>query len=178
MHMDGARLMNAVVATGTSAKQYAAPFDTVMCCLSKGLGAPIGSLLLGRAEHIRLAHRYRKALGGGMRQAGVLAAPALLALHEGPDQLARDHANATRLAEGLAAIEGVTADPAGCQTNILFIKTEAGPARDARLCTELAARDILAIPLGALGVRFVTHRHIETGDVDRCLAAVRAAMAS
>jgi len=167
LHMDGARLMNAVVATGIQPAVWAAEVDTLQVCLSKGLGAPSGSLLLGDAERIHRAHRFRKALGGGMRQVGVLAAPGLIALEEGPKQMVEDHRNARRLAEGLADLEGFEVDLEACETNILFVRCESG--RDEEIVAALEAAGVRAIALGALGLRFVTHRHVEAGDVDRAL---------
>src|SRR5579875_1499983 len=120
VHLDGARIFNAAVALGISVAQLTAKADTVMFCLSKGLGAPVGSLLVGSAEMIDRGRIYRKALGGGMRQAGILAAAGLIALEQGPTKLAEDHANAKFLAEGLARIPGIKIDPAKVQTNILI----------------------------------------------------------
>lgn len=175
VHIDGARIMNAAVASDTAPAQYGAIADTIMFCLSKGLGAPIGSLLVGSRDDIGRAHRIRKALGGGMRQVGVVAAPGLLALRDGPAQLALDHAHARQLAEGLAAIDTLEVDVVACETNILFVKSRAGPAAAERLTAALAERGVWAIALGALGIRFVTHRHVDDSDVARAVAAVKAA---
>lgn len=173
VHVDGARLFNAAVATGTEPRAWGARCDTLQLCLSKGLGAPVGSLLLGAAEWIARARRVRKTLGGGMRQVGVLAAPGLLALEEGPKHLAADHARARRLAEALADVHGCLVDPAACETNILFVRTTAGPASYGPLAAGLEARGVLAVALGDLGVRFVTHRDVDDADVARAVAAVR-----
>lgn len=173
VHMDGARVMNAVVASGLDAREYGAIADTIMFCLSKGLGAPVGSILVGSSEDIAAAHRYRKALGGGMRQVGVLAAPGILALDEGPEQLAKDHAHARMLAEGLSDIDGYVVDVAACETNILFVKTAAGPDSYPKITGALAERGIHAIPIGPLGIRFVTHRHIDASDIEKTLKALR-----
>lgn len=172
LHIDGARIWNAVVASGLDAKDYGACCDSLMFCTSKGLGAPIGSLLLGSAEFIEVAHRNRKRLGGGMRQVGVLAAAAQLALEEGPTQLAQDHARAKALAEGAAAIEGAVLDPADVETNIVFLKTEAGLESYGPIAAGLGERGVLAIPCGGLGVRFVTHRDVDDEDVARALAGL------
>jgi threonine aldolase len=118
VHLDGARVFNAAIALGMPVAQLTAKADTVMFCLSKGLGAPVGSLLVGSAEMMDRARIYRKALGGGMRQAGILAAAGLIALEQGPQKLVQDHANAKFLAEGLAQIPGIKIDPAKVQTNI------------------------------------------------------------
>ena len=120
VHLDGARVFNAAVALGIHVAKLTAKADTVMFCLSKGLGAPVGSLLVGGAEMIDRGRNYRKALGGGMRQAGILAAAGLIALEQGPEKLAQDHANAKFLAQGLAEIPGIKIDPAKVQTNILI----------------------------------------------------------
>lgn len=176
LHMDGARGMNAAVATGTDPKQYGAIFDTIMLCLSKGLGAPVGSVLVGDAATIHRAHRFRKQLGGGLRQVGVLAAPGLIALHEGPKQLEQDHANARALARALAELPELDCDPAACETNILFVKAKGGAAMNAALADGLAERAVLTVPIGELGIRFVTHRHIDASDVDRAVTAMKAAL--
>jgi threonine aldolase len=120
LHLDGARIFNAAVKLGVEARTIARPFDSVSICLSKGLAAPVGSLLCGPAAFIKVAHRWRKMLGGGMRQAGVLAAAGIIALTEMIERLAEDHANARRLAEGLARIPGFTVDLSAVQTNMVF----------------------------------------------------------
>src|SRR5271157_5308450 len=120
VHLDGARIFNAAVALGTDVKTLTRGFDTVMFCLSKGLGAPVGSMLVGSAELMERARIFRKALGGGMRQAGILAAAGLIALEKGPAHLKQDHANARFLAQGLAQIPGIKIDPDRVQTNILI----------------------------------------------------------
>jgi threonine aldolase len=173
IHMDGARVMNAVVASGVDPRQYGDIADTIMFCLSKGLGAPIGSLLLGSRQHIAQAHRYRKALGGGMRQVGLIAAAGIMALEDGPRQLVTDHKNAQALATGLAAIDGLLVNPESCETNILFVKTTAGPSSYPKIAAALAAEEILAIAIGELGIRFVTHRHINEGDVERTVETMK-----
>ena len=173
VHMDGARVMNAAVASGTDPREYGKVADTIMCCLSKGLGAPIGSLLLGNQEAIAKAHRYRKALGGGMRQVGIVAAAGIMALEEGPKQLEIDHKNAKQLAEGFAVIEGLVINPKLCETNILFVKTEAGPESCKKIAAALAEEDLLGIAIGDLGIRFVTHHHISEKDVERTIDAMK-----
>jgi len=169
VHIDGARLMNAAIATGCSAAELAAPADSTTLCLSKGLGAPIGSLLAGSETFITEARRARKAFGGGMRQAGVIAAAGLLALHEGPKLLAADHARARRLAEGLQRFAWASIDLDAVETNIVMVDLERGRATE--LCQHLQASGVRAAAYGPLRARFVTHRDVGENDVDRCLEA-------
>lgn len=157
VHLDGARVFNAAVALGIDVAKLTAKADTVMFCLSKGLGAPVGSLLVGGAEMIDRGRNYRKALGGGMRQAGILAAAGLIALEQGPAKLAQDHANAKFLAQGLAKIPGIKIDPAKVQTNILICDTSASGITGADLSRKLAERSVLASAYGPYIIRFVTH---------------------
>ena len=170
-HLDGARLFNAAVALGGDAKAnaraIAAHFDSVSVCFSKGLGAPVGSALVGSKAFIRAAHRWRKMLGGGMRQAGVLAAAALHALDHHVERLADDHALARRLAEGLRGLPGLTVETP--QTNIVF--AELRGERAAGLMPHLKARGVLAT--GLYQLRFVTHLDVDATGVDRAVAAVR-----
>ena len=170
-HLDGARLFNAAVALGgdarANAKAIAGHFDSVSVCFSKGLGAPVGSALVGPKELIQRAHRWRKMLGGGMRQAGVLAAAAQHALEHHIDRLADDHALATLLAEGLSGIDGLELQRP--QTNILFVNVQGG--RGAELLAHLKAQGVLAT--GLIGLRFVTHLDVDRADIDRAIAAVR-----
>jgi threonine aldolase len=166
-HLDGARLFNAVVASGRSVADLAKPFDSVSICFSKGLGAPVGSMLVGSRELIQRAHRVRKMLGGGMRQVGLLAAAADHALSHHVERLAEDHALARRLAEGLAALPGVTVTPP--QTNIVFAQVSEG--RGAALLAHLKSRGVLAT--GLIGLRFVTHLDVDAAGIDFCLAAAR-----
>ncbi|MHC4390383.1 MAG: GntG family PLP-dependent aldolase [Planctomycetota bacterium] len=173
LHLDGARIMNAAVATGLAPAALAGPADTVMCCVSKGLCAPIGSVLAGEGATMDRARQIRKALGGGMRQVGVIAAPALLALDSMVQRLATDHANARRLATGLATIVGLSVDPAAVETNILFARLEGGAPAHRALAESLAERGIGVSPVGSLGVRFVTHRDVNEGDIDKTLEAIR-----
>jgi threonine aldolase len=167
VHLDGARIFNAAVYLGISVAELTRGFDTVMFCLSKGLCAPVGSMLVGTREHIDRARIFRKALGGGMRQAGVLAAAGLIALDTMTERLAEDHANARRMAEALVEVPGVQLDLAGVQTNILIFRITGG--RNAiDVVAGLKSRGILAGNVGFDAVRLVTHR-----DVDRsqCEAA-------
>jgi threonine aldolase len=171
-HLDGARLFNAAVKQGIAAREIAAHFDSVSVCFSKGLGAPVGSALVGSKAFIHGAHRWRKMLGGGMRQSGVLAAAVLHALDHHVERLADDHALAQRLAAGLADVPGVTVEPP--QTNIVFVDVQ-GP-KAARLLDHLKARGVLAT--GLYRLRFVTHLDIDAAGVDRAIAAVREHMSS
>jgi len=167
IHLDGARLFNAAVATGTDPRKIAACADTVTFCLSKGLGAPVGSVLLGPAEKIAEAKRWRKMLGGGMRQAGMLGAAGLFALDNMVDRLADDHSNARTLAEGLAEIDGVRIDLARVQTNLVIFELERIEPAD--FVAECDKRGIKGAPLNRRQVRFVTHYGIDSGDVQRAL---------
>ena len=133
VHLDGARIFNASTALGTDVKNLTRGFDTVTFCLSKGLGAPVGSMLVGSEELMAHARLYRKALGGGMRQAGILAAAGLMALEEGPRRLHEDHANARLLAEALSHVEGVSIDPNSVETNIVIFHSRAAAARQTLL---------------------------------------------
>jgi threonine aldolase len=169
VHLDGARIFNASVALGIPVAQLTAKADTVMFCLSKGLGAPVGSLLVGSVKLMDRARIYRKALGGGMRQAGILAAAGLIALEHGPRMLKRDHANARFLAKGLAQIPGIKIDPAKVQTNILMCEVAGTGMTSYELSEKLAARNVLASGFGARFIRFVTHRDVSR---EECAEAV------
>ena len=174
-HLDGARLFNAAVASAGPAKdavlEIAKHFDSVSVCFSKGLGAPVGSALVGSRELISRAHRIRKMLGGGMRQAGVLAAAALHALDHHVGRLADDHANARALAEGLQGLSGVTVQPP--QTNILFV--DLAPAEKATgVVDRLRAAGVLCT--GLYRLRFVTHLDVSADDVQRAVAILRATL--
>ncbi|MGZ5155281.1 MAG: low-specificity L-threonine aldolase [Caldimonas sp.] len=166
-HLDGARLFNAAVKLGVPAREIAAPFDSVSVCFSKGLGAPVGSALVGSRPFIAAAHRWRKMVGGGMRQAGVLAAAAIHALDHHVDRLADDHALAARLAEGLADLPGLAVEPP--QTNMVF--AELASARVPGLAAHLASRGVIALVSEHL--RLVTHLDVDAEGVDRAVAAIR-----
>jgi threonine aldolase len=161
LHVDGARLWNAHVASGTPLPAFAAPADTLMVSLSKGLGCPAGSMLVGEKEAIAEGRRLRKLLGGGMRQVGVLAAPALVALARGLDHIADDHRRAKRVAEGVGL------DPADVESNIVIVDVPDAAAVEAGL----RAQGVLSVAIGPRQIRFVTHRDVGDRDVD---AAVRA----
>jgi threonine aldolase len=170
VHCDGARIFNAAVALGTDVKTLTRGFDTVMFCLSKGLGAPVGSMLVGSAELIARARIYRKALGGGMRQVGVLAAAGLMALEEGPKRLHEDHANARLLAEALANIEGVSINLNSVETNIVIFRLTGGLSAT-ELAARLKARGVLVSAFGKDAIRLVTHLDVSRGN---CLDAAEA----
>lgn len=172
VHMDGARIFNASAALGIPVNRLAAKADTVMFCLSKALGAPVGSMLVGPRRLIDKGRLYRKRLGGGMRQAGVLAAAGLIALDQSPEQLPRDHANAKLLAHGLAAIPGITLDPEAVQTNILIFDV-AGTGLGSKVFSErLQERGVLANAVGPATLRMVTHFDVSK---EMCLDAIEAA---
>lgn len=176
LHVDGARLWNAAVALGVSPARLAATADSVSVCFSKGLAAPVGSAVAGSREFIRRARRMRKQVGGGMRQAGVLAAAALVALEEMVERLAEDHEHARRLAHGLAAIDGIRLDPTSVQTNIVYFDVVKPGWRAAQLSTALAAAGVLVNPTAAQRLRAVTHYSITAADIERTVAAVGEAL--
>jgi threonine aldolase len=166
VHMDGARVFHAVAALGVSAAELTAGVDTVMFCLSKGLGAPVGSMLVGSAEAMARAREIRKSLGGGMRQAGVLAAAGLIALDEMPARLGEDHANARVLAAAVAKHEAAEIDLATVQTNMVIFQLRKGEDA-AAFCAALKERGVLAGALGPRVVRFVTHFDVSREDCVR-----------
>lgn len=172
VHLDGARLFNAAAALGLEVEELAVGYDSVMFCLSKGLAAPAGSLLLGNRAFIEGARRVRKMLGGGMRQVGVLAAAGLVALTTMPPRLIHDHERASRLAAGIAAIPGIDLEPKRVETNIIIfgVQNVAPSAMD--LVQELRTHGILALALDPVRVRMVTHYEIDDDDIDRTIATV------
>ena len=173
VHLDGARIFNAAVALGRSVAELTHKCDSVMFCLSKGLGAPVGSMLVGSREFIEKAHVYRKLFGGGMRQVGVLAAPGLVALEESPQRLHEDHANARYLAEGLAQIPGISVDPKKVQTNIVIFDVRGTGRTAGEICAELAKRKVLAGPTDKFAIRMVTHCDVDRAAIACALAALR-----
>lgn len=182
VHLDGARVFNAAVALGVAPAKLVEGFDSVMFCLSKGLGAPVGSLVCGSKGFIAEARRVRKLLGGGMRQVGVLAAAGLLALREGPGRLAEDHARARRLAAAVAGEPGLEIDPSTVETNIVIFRVLpewfGGRIPPAGPCEGYLARLRERGVLGSEGasadlVRFVTHRDVDDAAIDRAIEAVR-----
>lgn len=177
VHLDGARLFNAEVASGVAASAFASLTDSTTVCLSKGLGAPVGSVLCGSRSFVEEARFVRKRLGGGWRQAGILAAAGLYALHHNIERLAEDHRNARRLAEGLLQLPGVTLELSRVETNLVYadLDVPAGPAVDA-----LKQRGVLINAAGASSksIRFVTHLDVSTADVDTALVAMRAVLSA
>ena len=171
LHLDGARIFNAEVATGIPAAVWAEPFDSVCFCLSKGLGAPVGSLILGSRAFIERAHRFRKMFGGGMRQAGILAAAGIHALEHHVKRLADDHANARRLAEGLEQIPGVTLVRRPETNMVLFRVPDMGAFLE-----RTRARDLLINPIDAATLRAVLHLDVSTDDVRAALDLIREAV--
>jgi threonine aldolase len=175
VHLDGARLFNAQVATGTPASAWAKLTDTTSVCFSKGLGAPVGSALAGSKALITEARRLRKRLGGGMRQAGFLAAAALHALEHQVDRLAEDHAHARRLAAGLAELPGVKVDLARVETNILLVDF---PRPSSEMVTRLKALGLLVNAFGPYTIRLVCHLDVSAADMDEALGRIRKALES
>jgi threonine aldolase len=172
LHIDGARIFNAAIAQNVEVRELAAPADSVMFCLSKGLSAPIGSLVCGSAEFIQQVHRMRKMTGGAMRQVGVIAACGIVALNEMVDRLAQDHENASRLAEGLANISGLEVDLETVQTNmVMFYPTDPRWTTEA-LAEALRDADVLFSYLGRKKLRGVTHDGIESKDIDEALTRI------
>ncbi|MEL6350466.1 MAG: low-specificity L-threonine aldolase [Cyanobacteria bacterium J06627_28] len=170
LHMDGARFWNACVATGIAEADYAAPFDTLSVCFSKGLGAPVGSALVGSAEKIAIARRFRKMFGGGMRQAGMIAAGALYALQHHRDRLAEDHDNAQTLATGLANMKGVSIDPALVETNIVNFEVP-GQSAEA-VVKELAQTGVAVLATGPHKIRAVTNLMVTRKDMKDVIDAI------
>lgn len=168
VHLDGARIFNAAAALNTSVADLTRHFDSVMFTLSKGLGAPAGSMLLGSKDFVKEARIWRKRLGGGMRQVGILAAAGLIALEEGPKRLHEDHENAKKLAEGLAGIPGISIDVEKVATNIVIFDISNAGKSSSDIVTMLKDNDILAIGFGSL-IRMVTHLDVSKGDIEKCL---------
>ena len=169
LHLDGARLWNATAATGIAEKDYAQFFDTISVCFSKGLGAPIGSVLAGTTEMIGRARRFRKMFGGGMRQVGIIASAALFGLENNRERLKEDHANAKRLAEGLTGLKGIEIEPDATQTNIVFFNT-AAPA--AELVAKMKEKDILMLALGTNRIRAVTNLMVTSEMIEEAIETI------
>jgi threonine aldolase len=176
LHCDGARIWHAHIADGVPLATYGALFDTMSVCLSKGLGAPVGSILCGPAGFIEEGLRVRKRLGGGMRQAGVLAAAGLVALRENVERLAEDHDNARRLAEGIVAIRGLSADPARVQTNIVVFSVAGGRLTAHDIVGRWNEAGVLALAIDDARVRAVTHYDVNRTGIDRALESLRVLM--
>lgn len=173
MHLDGARLWNAIVATGVPAKAWAAAFDTVSVCFSKGLGAPVGSALVGPKDLIARARYARKLFGGAMRQAGVLAAAALYAMDHHVERLAEDHANARLMAEAVEATQGLELTPPRVDTNILWIKVDPRLGTPAELAARFKEEGILFYPASKTQLRACTHLDVSRPQAERVARAIR-----
>jgi threonine aldolase len=165
-HLDGARLFNAVAATGIPAETWARNFDSVSICFSKGLGAPVGSALAGSASFIKEARRARKLFGGGMRQVGIIAAGALFALRHNCDRLVEDHVHAKLLAEAVARTDGLTLDPEP-ETNILVVHLDPELGTSTDLAARLAEHGVGALPFGPQHIRFVTHMDVSRTQIEQ-----------
>ena len=176
VHMDGARIFNAAVAVNDSVANLTRDCDSVMFTLSKGLGAPAGSILLGTVDFIKEARIWRKRMGGGMRQVGILAAAGLIALDEGPRRLHEDHANARRLAEGLAEIKGIKIDVDSVVTNIVVFDISATGKTSPQLCSQLKEKSILAVGIDDKTMRMVTHLDVSIADIDATLSTMNAVL--
>ena len=174
LHMDGARLMNAVVASGVPAHEWAGPFDTAWLDFTKGLGAPVGAVLAGSRELIDEAWRYKQMWGGAMRQAGIVAAAGLYALDHHVERLAEDHENARALAEGLAELEGVELDPDDVETNIVVFGVPDAEA----FCAALERAGVLMYAIGPQRVRAVTHLDVDRAGIEQAIEAARSALGS
>ncbi len=178
MHMDGARLWNACIASGISPAEYAAPFDSVSVCLSKGLGCPVGSLIAGSKEFTKRAHRFRKMVGGGTRQAGVLAAAGVYALDHHLQRLEEDHRKARRLAQGLANIRNIIINPKEVETNILYFNTAPSGRGASEIAAALKERGVLVHPTSKDLIRTVTHMDVSFDQIDQALNVIEAIMAA
>jgi len=178
VHLDGARIFNAATALRRSVAEITSKFDSVMFCLSKALGAPVGSMLVGSRDFIDKARIGRKLLGGGMRQAGVLAAAGLVALEETPKRLHCDHENARHLASGLSKINGISLDPNKVVTNIVIFDVKGTGLTAEAISSALAKQKILCGPTGKFSIRMVTHFDVDGSGIDRALAAMRQISAS
>ena len=177
VHLDGARVFNAAVALGVDAREITRHVDTVQFCLSKGLAAPVGSILAGDAAFIVRARRVRKMLGGGMRQAGIIAAAGIVALEQMVDRLAEDHANARLLAEGLATFPQIDIDLGTVQSDIVIFRMREGYGTPEAFARAVAERGLLIGGIGRGYVRAVTHYGIDSGDIEEALEIVRATLA-
>ena len=176
IHVDGARFFNAAVALNVNPKDLAQKADSVSFCLSKGLAAPVGSVICGTQDFIDKARRARKVVGGGMRQAGVLAAAGIVSLNEMVERLADDHANAKKLAMGLAEIPGISINPDHIQTNIIFFEITREDMKPEEFVQQIDAEGIRMLPVGPRKVRAVTHYHITTEDIDQALGVISKVM--
>ncbi len=176
VHLDGARVFNAAVALGVDVHQIVAGCDSVSFCLSKGLGAPVGSVIASSQAFIGEARRARKVLGGAMRQSGVIAAAGIVALTEMVERLADDHACARRLAEGIAGLPGITLDPGAVQTNIVIFSLDRADVTPQQLVAQLHQRGVLLLAIGGQRLRAVTNYHVTAQDVERAIEAFAAVL--
>ncbi|MBN1936544.1 MAG: threonine aldolase, partial [Anaerolineae bacterium] len=176
VHIDGARIFNAAVALGIEVSALTRNADSVGFCLSKGLSAPVGSVLCGGKAFIAEARHWRKAVGGGMRQCGVIAAAGIVALDEMVDRLAEDHANARRFAEGLVDIPGLAVDPDAFQTDIVYLDIVSEVLTALQLAGALRERGVLMLPTGPKRLRAVAHYGIAAQDIDRAIAVIAEVM--
>lgn len=172
IHLDGARLFNAAAGLGVDVREITKYVDTVQICLSKGLGAPVGSILAGSREFIDSARQWRKRMGGGMRQAGVLAAPGILALTEMQDRLTEDHANAKRLASALSEMKGLSIDPQSVETNIVIVDVTGTGKSAYDILDLLQEQGILATDFGDTLVRFVTHKDVSRDNIEEAIQRI------
>src|SRR5881296_1640734 len=173
VHLDGARIFNAATYLGEDVAEMTKKFDSIQFCLSKGLGAPVGSMIVGSRDFIERCRSIRKMLGGGMRQAGVLAAAGLVALDKGPKRLHVDHENAKFLASLLSEIPEITLDPAKVQTNIVIFDLKESSRSSADFLQSAASRNVLAVPVDSEKVRMVTHLDVDRNDVEKAAAVVQ-----
>jgi len=178
MHMDGARLWNACVASGISPKEYAAPFDSVSVCLSKGLGCPAGSLVAGSKDFVKRVHRFRKMVGGGMRQIGFLAAAGIYALDHHIHRLEEDHDKAKKMAQGLARIKNLLIRPEEVETNILFFDVSPAERTAQEVAAALRKKGVLVHPTSRTRIRCVAHLDVSFSDIDQALKAIEGVMKS
>jgi len=176
LHMDGARLWNACVASGISPAEYAAPFDSISVCLSKGLGCPAGSLVVGSKDFIKRVHRFRKMVGGAMRQAGFLAAAGIYALDHHLDRMEEDHRKARRLAEGLADIKNVSINPAEVETNILFFDVSRAEKTAQEVVAACREKGVRLHPTAKTRIRCVTHLDVSFAQIDQALSMIKGVM--
>ena len=173
VHLDGARIFNAAVALGDDVARMTQKVDSVMFCLSKGLGAPVGSMIAGSKEFIERARIYRKMFGGGMRQVGVLAAAGMIALEKSPSRLHEDHENASRLAQGIAAIPGLQIDPASVKSNIVIFDCTGSGMNAVELCDALHGKGVWAQDTALYSVRMVTHWNVNRAGIEKALVELQ-----
>ncbi len=174
MHLDGARIWNASVATGIPLDEYGRYFDSIQCCFSKGLGAPIGSIVIGDANFIEKARRFRKMFGGGMRQVGIIASAAIYALENNMSRMSEDHENADYLAKNLAEIDGIDIDLDSLQTNIIIMNIASSGREVPDVLSQLKEMGILAVQFGATKIRCVTHLNINRTDIETAIEKFKA----